>query len=101
MKAVGLFLVVLLPSFVLTPLGQNVTRNGKVNASAFEFEVFRKDFHRRYKFNSPQFNRRLFLFQVGRRKATLGSCFANTLLCLRSGVSPPLFNGHVISLSRI
>lgn len=73
MKPGGLFLVLLLPSFVLTPFGQNVSRNDKVNASAFDFELFRDRFDRRCEVNSHQCHRRLFFFQVGGRKVRLES----------------------------
>lgn len=101
MKAGGLFLVLLLPSLVLTPFGQNISRNDKVNASAFDFELFRERFHRKYEVNSHQFHRRLFFFEVGGRKVRLGSCSAYRLLCLRSAASPALFNAHNIWLNRI
>lgn len=94
MKTGGSFLVLLLPSFVLTLFGHNVSRDDtwmKANASAFGFELFRERFHRGYEVNSHHFHRRLFFFQVGGRKVRLGSCSANTLLCLRSAVSPALF----------
>lgn len=68
MKAGGVFLVLLLPTFVLKPFGQNVIRNDKVNASTFDFELFRERFHRRYEVNSHQLHRRFLFFQVGGRK---------------------------------
>lgn len=95
MKAGGLFLAFVLPSFVLTPFAKNFSQNEtwmKVNASAFEFELFRERFYRSYEVDSHQFHRRLFFFQVGRRKVRLGSCSAHTSLCLRTAVSPALFN---------
>lgn len=72
MKVGGLFLVVLLPSAcVLAPFGQDVSRNdtwAKGNAPAADFDWFRARFHRSDQFNSPQFDRRLFFFLVGKRK---------------------------------
>lgn len=98
MKSGSVFVVLLLPfAFVLMIFGQNVSRNYawvNVNASTFDLKLFRERFDRRYEVDSQQFDRRLFFFQVGRWKAKLGNCCANTPFCLRSGLplSPASFN---------
>lgn len=81
MTAGALVLLLLLPSaLVWTPFVQDVSGSAiwvNVNASATDFDWFRVRFGRNYEVNSPQFDRRLFFFQVGS-----GRCSANASLPL-------------------
>lgn len=81
MTAGTLVLRLLLPSALFwTPFGQDVSGSdtwAKVNESASDFERFRERFGRNYEVNSPQFDRRLFFFQVGS-----GRCSARASLPL-------------------
>lgn len=69
MKAGAFFLLFLLPSFALTPLGQTFSRNrprmSPLNAPAFDSERFREPFGRTYEVNGHRFERRRFFLQVG------------------------------------
>lgn len=89
MTAGVLVLLLLLPSALgWTPFGQDVSGSDtwvKVNSSASDFEWFRERFGRSYEVNSPQFDRRLFFFQVGS-----GSCSANASL-------PPVIQRYLTS----